>query len=128
MGRHEIGVAVLAKTNGFCWYCGGRLTKDWERDHSTPRLKGGKYNVENLVPCCRGCNRSKGHRTSDEFKEFTKNKILRAIPTAEGIFQRYPTAFSDQDKLAIRVALSQLSRTMRAASVTWHGEEVEAAS
>lgn len=122
MTRDEIGLLVFAKTNGHCFYCGRALDATWERDHSTPRAQGGKYNPANLVPCCKGCNRSKSHRNSEEFKQFTKNKLLQSVGTARAVFERLPLAFSDTDQVAISAALSELSRVVSTAQVTWYGE------
>lgn len=43
-----------------CIYCGakGSLSKD----HLIPLSRGGRDTIENIVPCCRGCNSSKGDR------------------------------------------------------------------
>lgn len=54
-----------------CAYCGGLLNDDTLMiDHITPRSKGGKNNMDNLLPCCRACNSSKGAKTLEEFRLF----------------------------------------------------------
>lgn len=51
-----------------CTYCDAWHTKwanDWKSsvgDHVVPISKGGNDYLENLVPCCRSCNSSKGNR------------------------------------------------------------------
>ena len=47
---------VLAQSQT-CWVCGGLAT---EVDHVLPRASGGTNALENLRPCCRTCNRSRG--------------------------------------------------------------------
>lgn len=59
--RH-IRSAVWAKTGGTCWYC-KRTTNpydDFQVDHIMPVSKGGANRIDNLVPCCKSCNASKG--------------------------------------------------------------------
>ena len=51
--------AIFAKAEKRCVYCGeqsSRLTID----HCTPISRGGDHIAENLVPCCKSCNSSKG--------------------------------------------------------------------
>lgn len=66
---------VYRKTNGKCFYCGAELPPDtdyfdeggkvvvskrnWDIDHVIPFSKGGEYKIENLVPSCIHCNRTK---------------------------------------------------------------------
>jgi len=68
---------VYDKNGGCCWHCGKRLTfmnygvfggrGAWEVDHSIPISRGGTSDMNNLVPACMPCNRSKGDLTSREF-------------------------------------------------------------
>lgn len=68
---------ILAKTNGHCAYCGVPLTlRTMRRDHVAPiiRYRNVRYSfsgrngcvnpeahsLDNIVPACDGCNRSKG--------------------------------------------------------------------
>lgn len=48
-----------------CYYCGvsGKLTQD----HQTPICRGGEHTVENVVPACLVCNRTKARQTTAEF-------------------------------------------------------------
>lgn len=43
-----------------CVYCGS--TENLSVDHILPRIKGGADDVENLVCCCKSCNRFKGKK------------------------------------------------------------------
>jgi 5-methylcytosine-specific restriction endonuclease McrA len=70
LNKSDLRAQIWDKTQGHCWYC-GRLMNPW-RDFSIDRVipfsQGGTEDPDNLVPCCRQCNSSKGDRyTYDEF-------------------------------------------------------------
>ena len=73
----ELRNDVIARDHGICQYCGcnGRMA-----DHIEPRGQGGLDVLQNLVCCCRECNRVAGGRTFDSF-DAKKSWILsrRAI-------------------------------------------------
>ena len=60
---------VYDRNNGHCWHCGKKLSFSnygvlyakgaWEIDHSVPISRGGTNRLNNLVPSCISCNRSK---------------------------------------------------------------------
>ena len=54
---HEEWVDIQATFDGRCAYCGS--TELIELDHLTPIVKGGQHSIDNIVPACRHCNRSK---------------------------------------------------------------------
>ena len=68
---------IYDKNGGRCWHCGKKLSFTnygqvaergaWEVDHSIPLARGGTDHLNNLVPACIECNRSKGDLTSREF-------------------------------------------------------------
>ena len=47
-----------------CGYCGEKATS---LDHIIPRFKSGSSTRNNLLPCCRRCNESKGSRKMEEW-------------------------------------------------------------
>jgi len=61
---------IWHKTKGHCWYCGKYLDPflDFSLDHFQSKKNGGANTQDNLVPCCRSCNSSKGHRTLEAFR------------------------------------------------------------
>lgn len=63
--------AVWNKTDGVCWYCGGQTEwdDDFSVDHIVPSSSGGSDDIENLVPCCMGCNRKKHAHDLEGFRE-----------------------------------------------------------
>lgn len=59
--RESLRERVYKKTPGVCWYCGDSIHhKGRTLDHVKPRARGGGDTFENLVPCCKDCNRMKG--------------------------------------------------------------------
>ena len=57
---------LIARADGYCMYCGHRVPKV-ELDHIVPIARGGLSVLENLMPCCRACNPSKGVRPVEEW-------------------------------------------------------------
>ena len=61
--------AILAKTNGQCYYCGVRLdASNFTNDHVVPQVDGGEDHINNLVPSCKPCNSAKGAKHLEDFK------------------------------------------------------------
>ena len=55
---------------GECYVCGKPIDyTSFEVGHNKPHIKGGKWNVNNLRPLCRSCNRSMGTMTVETFKK-----------------------------------------------------------
>lgn len=53
----------------FCHYCEQALTlAKASKDHRTPLCRGGKDDMENIVPACLTCNQRKAWRTEEEFR------------------------------------------------------------
>lgn len=58
---------VLARDNFTCQYCKLSLSsKEATLDHVIPRSQNGVTSWENIVCCCKACNRKKGGRTPKE--------------------------------------------------------------
>lgn len=69
--------AVYAKTNGTCSYCDEKISdENAVIDHVVPKSKGGKNNIENLLPCCWSCNSSKGTKSLDDFRLYCAVKLV----------------------------------------------------
>lgn len=66
--------------SGKCYVCGKAINfTDFEVGHNKPFTKGGKWNINNLRPICRTCNRSMGTTSIEAFKRkyFTKNPVKK---------------------------------------------------
>lgn len=76
---------VLAKTNGQCYWCGTKLESKTSFcvDHIIPQSKSGGHHLENVVPCCKGCNSTKGIGTVDEFRF---RRAMLSFQAQTGIF------------------------------------------
>lgn len=74
--------AVMAKTNGHCWYCGHELiiptaemaiTREnfdaWlHMDHVVAKTLGGSNHIDNLIPACWRCNCTKGDKSVEQYR------------------------------------------------------------
>lgn len=58
-----------------CFYCGKESNK-LNKEHVIPICRGGTDTIENIVPACWKCNRTKGKRLVAEFKEGVILKLL----------------------------------------------------
>jgi hypothetical protein len=71
--------------NYTCAYCGKSLN-NLTQDHFIPLSKGGGYDVDNIIPCCKPCNSSKQDKDFAEwyskqpyYSEKRKNKINKYL-------------------------------------------------
>ena len=57
---------VWKKTNGVCAHC-GKAASGTNRtiDHFIPRSKGGTFDMRNLIPLCKDCNKAKSNYKVD---------------------------------------------------------------
>jgi hypothetical protein len=70
---------ILAKTDGYCAYCGEKLDELWHLDHIVPKSQGGKLEEKNGFPSCPKCNVRKGGCTPGEFRDWIADKIERTL-------------------------------------------------
>lgn len=78
---------IFEKTGGHCVFCGKQLSwknysisngrGGWEVDHSLPVSKGGTDHLNNLIPACIPCNRSKGTLTTRQYRRTIENSSTR---------------------------------------------------
>lgn len=75
-------IRVLARDRYTCQYCGKTFPRrELNLDHVIPRRYGGTTTWDNVVCCCKACNRKKGGRTPEE----AGMELIR-IPRAPGLF------------------------------------------
>lgn len=59
---------IYIRDGYMCQYCAKLLAAiDMTLDHVVPESRGGRSTWENLVACCRDCNRKKNDRTPEEW-------------------------------------------------------------
>lgn len=66
-GSHTLEELVekFSSMGNACYYCGssGRMSVD----HMTPLSRGGRDDIQNIVPACRSCNSRKNIKTAQEY-------------------------------------------------------------
>jgi len=95
--------AVLKEFNFQCAYCGS--TEGLQQEHIIPVVRGGKYEIGNIIPACKHCNASKKDKefekwymNSDVFDIERMQHIKKYIKSADSSADSSPyVAFSDID-------------------------------
>jgi hypothetical protein len=79
-------VAIRAKSNGRCFYCGATASKDligrpssWHMDHHIPLDRGGPDEVANIVLACSLCNGMKQNRMPEDFRRYLGNHLASGV-------------------------------------------------
>ena len=76
-GRRPSGLSDMAwlamrqSRDWRCEYCNKR-SLSLEKEHWVPLSRGGADSIENIVPSCAACNRTKGTLTGDEYLELRR--------------------------------------------------------
>jgi hypothetical protein len=95
-----------------CYYCGKANPTD--ADHVIPLSRGGTNWEGNLVPCCRPCNGSKGHRFLMEWRTNRpappKHK-QRTTPKPKPVKKAKPTLTPHQCRVCGATALITVSKS-----------------
>lgn len=84
--RGAARTAVLARTGGRCYQCGGELDPAaFDVDHVTPAAAGGAHALGNLAPSCASCNRRRGSTRSADPAPRRLARLVAARLAALGI-------------------------------------------
>ena len=79
--------AILAKTDGRCHICGGRVVVEWEADHVLAHAGGGPHSVENYLAAHSLCNNYRWDYDAEEFQWVLKIGVwARLQMEKEGVF------------------------------------------
>jgi hypothetical protein len=69
---------IFNKAGGRCWYCGVKLNaidrqsnNGFVIEHSNDRYS---YDMDNLLPSCGKCNKGKGKKNIEQFREYKSNR------------------------------------------------------
>lgn len=69
-GTKQQRLYVLKRDHYQCRYCGAKVTmRTANLDHVRPFRHGGTTSVDNLVACCRACNKAKGNNILPQVKQ-----------------------------------------------------------
>jgi len=86
--------AVYAKFGGRCAYCGKPIKIDeMQVDHILSHSKGGKDELDNFLPSCPLCNRSKGAMDLELFRKYIEDDAPRIH------FKKNRKWYADADKI-----------------------------
>lgn len=69
--------ALVATYDSRCAYCEADDRK-LTQDHVVPLSKGGRHEIENLLPACRPCNQGKGVRSAEEWRATLASRAVAA--------------------------------------------------
>lgn len=70
---------------GVCHHCGQKFPKSQlTMDHLTPLARGGKTTKSNVVPSCKACNQTRGHKLD---VERALDEMSMSVDGIDGIFQ-----------------------------------------
>lgn len=71
---------IWDKTKGKCWYCGKQTNpyRDYSVDHVQELSNGGKFHINNLVPCCVKCNQIKADKGVDYLRSYMASVKCKA--------------------------------------------------
>jgi 5-methylcytosine-specific restriction endonuclease McrA len=65
-------LGLVAAAEGRCTYCGE--VRPLTMDHRIPLIRGGRHEIENIIPACKPCNSRKHTRTEEEFRAFLRQE------------------------------------------------------
>ena len=112
---------ILDKTKGRCSYCGKVLADEpWHMDHAIPQRQRGRGVMANLFPACSACNKLKGPRTVDQFRDRLPQRLLDA--TEDNGMLLYLRLIPEDKAEAVRYHLNQLQSIMAATPATFYIE------
>jgi 5-methylcytosine-specific restriction endonuclease McrA len=78
---------LVAQHDHRCAYC--QRLRPLTIDHRIPLKRGGRHEIENILPACQPCNSSKGTLTEDEFRERLKRDRELGIKEAAGSYSSH---------------------------------------
>lgn len=81
LAGYEVGEYLLAKWGRQCAYCDA-LGVPLQKEHITPKARGGSNRVSNLTLACRPCNERKGARDVREFLAGQPQRLARVLAQA----------------------------------------------
>ena len=74
-------IQKLEQQKNKCFYCGTDIANNYEIDHKIPFSRKGANTKDNIVMCCKQCNRSKW--IFDDIKRTTAKRNIQQIKEQE---------------------------------------------
>ena len=86
--RKRLLAEIVSMHGESCFYC--EASDRLEIDHLLVPWRGGSEDILNMVPACRSCNASKGHRTPGEWLALRKScNVHKVAPGGDIVSQCY---------------------------------------
>lgn len=110
----NVYMEVLGKTEYRCGYCGvGLDDKSTDVSLIFPRSLGGLDDIDNLMACCKGCKKLKGHLTLEEFRAFVFNSISEVVNKAFDQVAKVIHLLKPEDRDEIEGALVNVNTMLK---------------
>lgn len=110
----DVYLEVLGKTEYRCGYCGEGLDdKKTDVGLIFPRSLGGLDEIDNLMACCKGCKKMKGHLTLEEFRAFVFNSISEVVNKAFDQVEKVIHLLKPEDRDEIEGALVNVNTMLK---------------
>ena len=95
---------VLAKTNGHCHICGGRVNERWQADHVSPHSHGGGDAEDNFLAAHALCNNYRWHYLPEEFQYIMKLGVWakKQIEKETVVGEKIAAGFVQQERQRMR--------------------------
>ncbi len=95
---------VLAKTDGRCHICGGRVGERWQADHVHPHGRGGDHTEENFLASHALCNNYRWHYLPEEFQYIMKLGVWakKQVEKETAVGEQIAAGFVQQERRRIR--------------------------
>ena len=125
LGAHRLAF-VLAKTGGWCAYCGSLLEEEnepWHVDHVVPLIQGGRDEMDNLLAACAKCNRRKGSKSVEEFRASERQRLRDLV--GNGADELINTNLLGRDARGLDDLLCEIDYILRDSEITFLFERGE---
>jgi 5-methylcytosine-specific restriction endonuclease McrA len=99
-------LAMVVAAQGRCTYCGE--VRPLTMDHRMPLSRGGRHELENVVPACKPCNSRKHTRTEEESRALLRDEREPGISESEGPYEAPNWGASGDISIAAHDSLDDL--------------------
>lgn len=118
--------SILDKTGGKCAYCGSSLDfVTFHTDHVHASSNGGGNDTSNLLPACSPCNVRKGQRSVEDFRDWTKQRLVNQIQIVATSLEFTKLFVDSQITAEILAHLQEVERLLSSAKVTFYVDNAD---